>query len=203
MGPSHLFFLTVLCTGAAVEIPANWTTIGGVQCNGPPDTGYSNFYLPDLLVAADGSTVTTAEQWQERRVEIKSLLMKHIFGSPPPFAHTPNPTRAVLVANYSDESRGFLDELWNVSYDGCTPAVMLTVEVMIPTAAAAAAPLPLFVTENTHRSWAMRAVERGYAAMITPTNDVDDLGAAFKTAFPTANWGDIIRRAWVVSRCAR
>ena len=59
----------------------------------------------------------------------------------------------------------------------------------------------MFVTENTHRSWAMRAVERGYAALITPTNDVDDMGAAFRDAFPAADWGDIIRRAWVVSRC--
>ena len=84
-------------------------------------------------------------------------------------------------------------QLWNVSYD-CHPAVTITIEVMLPTAAAAAGPLPLFVTENTHRSWAMRALERGYAALITPTNDVDDMGVAFLAAFPKANWGDIIRR---------
>ena len=52
-----------------------------------------------------------------------------------------------------------------MTYD-CRPAVTLTVEVMVPTAAAAAGPLPLFVTENTHRSWAMRALERGYAALM-------------------------------------
>ena len=160
-------------------------------CSGPPDTGYSNFYLPDLLVDSKNRPVTTVSKWGERRIEIKALLLKHIFGHPPPADQTPLPTRAVLVANYSDPARGFLDELYNVSYVNDT--VQLTIEVMVPTAAAAAGPLPLFVTENTHRNWAMRAVERGYAAMVTPTNDVDDMGVAFKEAFPAANWGDIVR----------
>jgi hypothetical protein len=165
-----------------------------LSCAGPPVTGYSSFALPDLLAAADGSAVTTATQWRARRAEIKALLMTHIFGSPPPAHVTPAAVDARLVANYSDPARGYRDELWNITYD-CHPAVTLTVEIMLPTAAAARGSLPLFVTENTHRSWAMRAVERGYAALITPTNDVDDMGVQFKAAFPNENWGDIIRRA--------
>jgi len=144
-------------------------------CAGPPITNYSSFTLLNLLVANDGSTITTAGQWRARREEIKALLMQHIFGAPPPASATPAPVSAKLVANYSDVQRGVRNELWNVTY-GCEAPVTLTVEVMLPTAAAAeGGPLPLFVSENTHRSWAMRAVERGYAAMLTPTNFVDDM----------------------------
>ena len=50
--------------------------------------------------------------------------------------------------------------------------------------------LPLFVSEGTHRSWAMRAVSRGYAAMLTPTNDAND-ATGFKLMYPDASWGDI------------
>ena len=84
----------------------------GSRCpGGPPETGYSSFGLPDLMVSADGSPVRTARQWEGRRTEIKELLMTHIFGSPPPAHLTPVPSSAVLVANYSDVARGFRDEV--------------------------------------------------------------------------------------------
>ena len=174
-----------------------------------PRTNFSDFYLPDLMVAADGSTIATAAQWETKRAQLKEQLQLHMFGHVP--KTVPTIVNAVRTASYSDASRGLVDEMWAVTFrTNATFTVTATFELIIPNrsqlltvGAAGEKPgekkLPLFVSEGTHRSWAMGAVNRGFAAMLTPTNDAND-ATGFKLAYPGATWGDIIRRAWTVSR---
>ena len=189
---SLLPVLLLVIGAAAMDSPPDERQCPG----GPPTTNFSDFYLPDLLVANDGRRITTAAGWAARRQEIKHLLQVHMFGMLP--TTVPTVVGARLIQNFS--THGIRDELWEVDFAEAGKTVALDIEVILPVSATPAHPLPLFVSEETHRSWAMRGVSRGYAAMLTPTNDAND-ATGFKTLYPNATWGDIIRRAWTASRC--
>ena len=145
------------------HLPCPWPPCA--VCAGPeghgPETNFSSFYLPDLLLAADGSRVATAEAWAgTRRQEIQELLQLHMFGALPT---GPDPTIVAaerLPSNYSDPARGFANELFNVTYRGGGHVVSSVIELIVPTDPSVTGKglLPLFVSEGTHRSWAMRAV---------------------------------------------
>src|SRR5215475_13222509 len=51
----------------------------------PPDPpGMPAYTLPDLLTAADGRKITTADEWRTiRRPEILELFRKHVYGRTP------------------------------------------------------------------------------------------------------------------------
>jgi hypothetical protein len=64
----------------------------GKPGNANYDESKANPYpkLPDVLVLNDGTRVTTAEQWQKRRAELKAMFDENVYGKYP--AHIPQVT---------------------------------------------------------------------------------------------------------------
>lgn len=66
------------------------------------ELGVPDFELPDVLEAADGSSVQTVDQWQQRRSEILNLFRTHMYG------HRPGPPES-LSFDVIEEDREAMD----------------------------------------------------------------------------------------------
>ena len=116
--------------------------------------------LPPLLEFYDGRPVQTADQWQQRRAELRRLLCEYFLGSPPQ-AIPQRKQAKVLAENREGASISRLVEL---VFD-TTPEVSITIEVLAPEGRG---PFPVVFTQTNHRRWGLLALARGYLVCVYP-----------------------------------
>ncbi len=148
--------------------------------------------LPPLLEFYDGRPVRTADQWQERRAELRRLLCEYFLGTPP--KQVPRRKQAkVLSETRQGASVSRLVELTFAT----TPEVSITIEILSPEGPG---PFPVLFTQTNHRRWGLIALARGYMACIYPGADIDDQSDKFVPVYPQCDWARLLRRAWTASR---
>ena len=191
------------------------------------ETNYRNADLPDLFFFRNGTRVRPERRaWEERRQEIKTLLLRYFYGTLP--AEVPPLVDVSYHASRTSQHDGGLSQ-----YMGQSQHITLTfqvlgrynvsfvVEVLRPVAregsssstsrTATTHKWPLVLTQTNHRRWALKALSRGYVALVYPGADIDDASERFAQVYENNNddnntasrptWGVIVRRAWLASRC--
>ena len=77
-------------------------------------------------------------------------------------------------------------------------AAKLHLEIIVPKGAG---PFPVFMTQDTHRRWALVAVSRGYIGCVYAGADSRDDSESWRSVWPGSDWTKLTRRAWAGSRC--
>ncbi|MDD4192068.1 MAG: alpha/beta fold hydrolase, partial [Mangrovibacterium sp.] len=125
-------------------------------------------FLPDPLVLDEGGkniSVTTREQWAEKREWMKKQLQYYIAGTFPP---APDNLKAAVLSERTESSVRL--RMVELSF-GPEHRAKLTVELMIPPGKG---PFPVFLTQWNHREWAQVAVRRGYMGCVYAGADAKD-----------------------------
>lgn len=146
---------------------------------------------PDPL-EKDGQRISTPEEWQARRKELKQLFAKWVLGSVPP-----PPEKVDVEVQEEKKESGCLTRRVRLSF-GPSNKASVRCEVMIPDGQA---PSPVFLTQDNHRAWALIALQRGYIACVYAGADSCDDTDSFLGAYPEYDWSRLTRRAWAGSRC--
>ncbi len=125
-------------------------------------------FLPDPLILDEGGKnipVKTMEQWKEKRAWMKQQLEYYITGTYPPKPEN-------LIAKVINEKKDgeTIIRIIELTF-GPENKADLTVELMIPPGKG---PFPVFLTQWTHREWAMVAVRRGYVGCVYAGADSKD-----------------------------
>jgi pimeloyl-ACP methyl ester carboxylesterase len=173
---------------------ADWLTRTGEL---PPDFSKmrSHPFLPDpLLLEKDGKDlpVTTTQQWEEKRNWIKREYQQWISGRFPP---SPNNILPEILSEKTED--GTLVQLIRLKFGPGHKAIM-TFELMIPQDRKG--PLPVYMTQGTHRGWAQLAVRRGYIGCVYAGADTWDDTEDYKFVYPEYDFSMLMRRAWGASR---
>jgi len=178
-------------------------------------------FLPPLLRLDNGTNVTTSAAWfEQRRPEVAALTQDILLGrmpAPKPGCAAVPPLLEARTVNSSTSRGAVVDSYVNLTFGvSASLNVSFAVELLVPPIAAGSA-APVFLTQWTHRGWALLGVERGYIGVVYPGSDGHPLGRdppmptdaapAFQAAYceacghcgPTA-WALIGARAWVASR---
>ncbi len=113
-------------------------------------------FLPDPLRFANGTEVRK-EDWPKRRQELLGLFERYVIGSFPP---SPGNVRPARIAS-REEAGALIDEV-ELEF-GPNHAAKLHLELILPKGQP---PFPVFLTQETHRSWALIAVSRGYIGCV-------------------------------------
>jgi len=148
--------------------------------------------LPPLLESVDGRQARTPSDWRARCAEIRSLLEHYFWGRLP--RTPPVLTKAEVLAE--ERERGVIRRQVELSF-ATEPPVAITIETMTPEGRG---PFPVFLTQTTHRVWAVMGVSRGYLCCVYPAADDDDQSAKFTEVYPECDWTTIPRRAWLAGR---
>ena len=167
---------------------------------------YSRTELPPLLEFLDGRKVKTSEEWEQRRAEIRSLLIQYFIGSFP--AETPQITGVEIV---SDNTREDGSRRRRIRITLNTPRrASFEMAVWTPQAAG---PFPLLLTAPRfyQQFWAEDALARGYAVCLFPGVDshhregdypgYEKVWETFRREYPQATWTEISAKGWLASRC--
>ena len=167
---------------------------------------YSRAELPPLLELLDGRKVKSHGEWEERREEVRSLLIKYFIGSFPveipqivgakvtsENVHEDGSTRRRIRITLATPNRvAFEMALWLPKGDG---------------------PFPLLLTAPRfyQRYWGEDALKRGYAVCLFPGVDshhreadysgYDSIWQTFHKEYPKATWTEISTKGWLASRC--
>jgi dienelactone hydrolase len=159
----------------------------------PPDfAAMTNVpFLPDPIRFQNGREVKAAD-WPRRRQELLSLFQYYVTGDWPP---APGNSR-VGELKTREESGAIVQEA--VLEFGPGHKAQLHVELIRP---AGDGPFPVFITQDTHRRWALVAVSRGYIGCVYAGADSRDDTAAWPELWPQRDWSKLTRRAWAASRC--
>ncbi len=167
-----------------------WLVTSGAM---PPDFNAlpSIPFLPDPLKFSNGRDVKV-EEWLKRRAELHALLQHYITGTWPA---SPGNTR-VADFNQREEAACIVQEV-TLEF-GPRHAAKLRLEVIIPNGPG---PFPVFITQDTHRRWALIAVSRGYIGCVYAGADSRDDTDAWRAVWPAIDWTKLTRRAWAASRC--
>ena len=150
--------------------------------------------VPGLPDALEG--VKTRAEWSKRRVELKGLVEKWLYGAMPP---APGNVRAV-VTNERKEGRATVREV-RLEF-GKDHLSTLRIELVIPEGKG---PFPVFLTNHgVNRPWIYTAVRRGYIACIYHATDPrygnGDDSDAWVEQYPKYDWAVLARWAWAASR---
>ena len=159
----------------------------------PPDfDAMTNYpFLPDPLRLASGREVKKPD-WPRRRQELLAQFQYWVTGSWPV---SPGNTR---VADLKQREEGGSTVQQVVLEFGPKGLAKLNLELIIPKGDG---PFPVFMTQDTHRRWALLAVSRGYIGCVYAGADSRDDTDAWKAVWPEADWTKLTRRAWAASRC--
>lgn len=160
-------------------------------------------FLPPLLLFSNGTTVTSAAQWAERRAEVGGLLQQHIIGSLPKAA--PPLVSSHVINRTRDDRSGALSAFVRLGFAAPNATIEFDVEVLAPKMEAdlrgQPKPAPVFMTQWNHRQWALVGLSRGYLGVVYPGADTRDAAPAFQRAYRTeASMALIVARAFVASR---
>lgn len=163
----------------------------------PPDFSKMRSYpfLPEpLVMEKDGKDIpiTTKQQWEEKRNWIKKEYQQWISGRFPP---APNNIRSEILSQKIED--GALVQMIRLTFGPAHKAVM-TFELMIPQDRKG--PLPVYMTQWTHRGWAQLAVRRGYIGCVYAGADSWDDTEEYKFVYPEFDFSMLMRRAWGASR---
>src|SRR5438876_2791335 len=150
-------------------------------------------FLPDPLRFEGGKEVKSREEWPKRRMAILTLFQQYILGSFPP---SPGNVRPASIKSH-EEAGALIDEV--VLEFGPEFRARLHLELIIPKGRDG--PLPVLLTQDTHRQWALVAVSRGYIGCVYAGADSRDDTEAWKEIWPEHDWTKLTRRAWAASRC--
>ena len=197
----RLTVVRVIYSGAFL---AAWT-IGHRSISAEPADFQPMADLPPLLEFADGTPAASIEDWQRRREEIRSLLMQHFTGSPPPEAPTIVSAR---VASRCEGADGALRKRIEITL--ATPRLRsFEIALWLPPGEE---PFPLLLTQprDYQIPWAEMALARGYAVALYPGVDshhrepdypgYHSVWETFREEYPQATWTEIITKAWLASR---
>jgi dienelactone hydrolase len=159
----------------------------------PPDFDSlpSTPFLPDPLRFYNGKEVKR-DDWPRRRQELLVLFQHYITGSWP---GSPGNTRVAEVKEREEPAAIVQDVVLEF---GPRHAAKLHAEVIVPKGRG---PFPVFITQDTHRRWALVAVSRGYIGCVYAGADSRDDTEAWKAIWPEQDWTKLTRRAWAASRC--
>ncbi len=179
----------------------NWLAESGEL---PPnfDQLPSRARLPDLLNGGadrasqpDGRAITTVAGWHDHRERVKERLQQWVVGRFPP---APDHLRAEVLSEQRDETGTLQRDV--VLHFGPDERAVLRIWLFIPPTQANER-APVFLTQASHRDWALIAVRRGYMACVYAGADSADDTDSFVTAYPGYDWTRLMRRAWAGSRC--
>lgn len=148
-------------------------------------------FLPDPLKYPNGKDVNPLE-WLQRRAELLRMFQHYITGVWPA---SPGNTRVAEI-NQRSEAGCTVTEVTLEFGPGFK--ARLRVEVLIPPGPG---PFPVFMTQDTHRRWALIAVSRGYVGCVYAGADSRDDTDAWRAVWPMLDWTRLTRRAWAASRC--
>ena len=167
---------------------------------------YSRAELPPLLEFLDGRKVQSLDDWEERRGEIRSLLIKYFIGSFP--AETPKIAGAKVTSEKVHDD-GSTRRRIRVTL--ATPnRVSFEMALWLPKGDG---PFPLLLTAPRfyQRYWGEDALERGYAVCLFPGVDshhreadypgYDSVWQTIRKEYPRATWTEISIKGWLASRC--
>ncbi|HEY3288600.1 MAG TPA: hypothetical protein VGK87_00595 [Anaerolineae bacterium] len=163
----------------------------------PPDFDQlpSHASLPDPLIGEDGAAIVTREGWQAQREHVREKLKHWIVGQFPP---APDHLGAAIVNEHKGED-GTIQREVRLTF-GPEGRATLRLWLFIPPVGKRAKS-PVFLTQASHRNWALIAVRRGYLACIYAAADGVDDTDTFDAAYPGYDWSRLMRRAWAGSRC--
>jgi len=148
-------------------------------------------FLPDPLRFSNGREVKR-EDWPKRRQELLAQFQYWVTGTWPP---TPGNVR---VAGFQQNLAGAATVHRVLLEFGPKNAAQLNLELMVPRGDG---PFPVFMTQDTHRRWALVAVSRGYIGCVYAGADSRDDTDAWRILWPEQDWTKLTRRAWAASRC--
>lgn len=153
-------------------------------------------FLPDPLILDEGGQnipVKTAEQWRQKREWIAQQVKHFQTGSFPPAPDN-------LVAKILSETKTGAVTVRTVELRfGPDHRAKMTARLFIPPAKTG--PLPVFMTQWSHRLWALLAVRRGYIGCIyAGSDDKDDSEQYADIWYPKYDFSRLLRRAWGAMR---
>ncbi len=145
--------------------------------------------MPDPLRFADGTRVSTTEQWRKRRAEIAGLFDREVYGRVP--AATPKVTWTVTetaneaVGDVATVTKKLVGTVDNSAY----PAVTVEIQLTLTTPAAATGPVPVVLEFGFNfprrpgvpppggKPWTQQVLDKGWGyAVLTPTSVQADTG---------------------------
>jgi cephalosporin-C deacetylase-like acetyl esterase len=150
--------------------------------------------LPEPLVLSKNGVdqpISTLAQWEEKRRWIKEQYQQWISGRFPP---APKRFKTTILADRTEG--GTRIQLIRINF-GPDDKAMMTIELMIP---AGKGPMPVYMTQWTHRDWALLAVRRGYIGCVYAAADIKDDTEAYMALYPDYDFSMLMRRAWGASR---
>jgi len=148
--------------------------------------------LPDPLMGEGNRPIKNARDWQARREELKTLFQHWVLGRVPP---PPENLQAELLHERQEDGATVREVQLTF---GPGHQAKLWLELLIPKGKG---PFPVFMTQHTHRAWALIALRRGYLACIYAGADSRDDTDTFPAAYPDYDWSRLTRRAWAAGRC--
>jgi hypothetical protein len=188
----------------------------------PDPPGMPAYTLPDLLTAADGRKITSADDWKTiRRPEVLELFRKHVYGRVPATAYQ----KGFRVVNEDAKAMDGAATLRQVEITISAAEKSLTIRLTVFVPNRAPKPVPAFLLicnrgpENVDPTrkiksefWPVEeAVARGYGIAAFNNADVDpDRHDGFQDGIhglldgatrPPDAWGTIAAWAWGASRC--
>lgn len=165
----------------------------------------SSFDLPSLLTFNNGSAVTTAAQWTQRRAEVLDLVEDTFIGTLP--TQTPSiigttvlssavasdgSTRKNIRLTFDTPNRASFD-MWVWTPQGNEPH-----------------PLLMVAPRYYQMDWAETALSRGYSVCLYPGVDshhtesaypgYESVWETFRSEYPNATWSEIATKAWIAGR---
>lgn len=203
--------LTLFCTSSAMADPAGiaelmrllpaseaWNRWAIEKQPSVPDydslTSISE--LPDPLTMADGTPVTSPQQWETRRKQMQDLLEQYIYGSCPP---PPQDVRVIqLFRHMRDSDANNVREEFMLEF-GPDYRAKLGVFVIRPVKPGK---YPVFMVPGLdwYREWLPAPMHRGYIIVGYYGNDARDWSYTLTSVYPEATWSKLRRRAWEASR---
>jgi hypothetical protein len=181
--------------------------------------------LPDPLVFKDGKVVSTAKQWQKRRIEIMEDFDREIYGRVPP--RTPSVEWRVvsetdtLDGNYPVKVKQLKGHVDNSS----CPEINVDITLTLTTPANSKFPVPVIMEfgfifpaawrnrmpASTEPNWQQQLLEKGWGyAILIPASIQADNGAGLKEGIiglvnkgaprKPDDWGSLRAWAWGASR---
>jgi cephalosporin-C deacetylase-like acetyl esterase len=185
-----LFFLT-LCAGN-IYFPAfaQTFTSDSLRINALPSVPF----LPNPLLLDEGGKnipVKTPAQWQQKKQWIREQYQYWVSGFVPP---APKTIQAKILSDTVVNNVEL--RMVKLSFGPGNKAKM-TLELMIPPSSK---PLPVFMTQWSHRGWAQIAVRRGYMGCVYAGADAKDDTKDYSEIFPGYDFAKLMKRAWGASR---
>lgn len=185
------------------------------------EEGVSAYTLPDALVCADGSRLTSKEQWeQKRRGETLELFAKHVYGRTPPRPAEVK-FQVLAVDEKAMEGRATHKRVRITARDA-GKSFAFEMSLMLPNAAKGRVGAFVLINNRSINSadpsrqvkdefWpAEEILARGYAAAVFQTNDVDpdkngpaERAKGVRGVWPGSDeegWATIGAWAWGASR---